>query len=38
MAAAQLTPAGVGIHNLLITTDFSHHSDVALPFRLSLAH
>jgi len=37
MAAAQLTPAGVGIHNVLIATDFSHHSDAALRFGLSLA-
>ena len=36
-AAAQLTPAGVGIHNVLIATDFSHHSDIALRFGLSLA-
>jgi nucleotide-binding universal stress UspA family protein len=27
----------VGIHNLLIATDFSHHSDAALRFGLSLA-
>lgn len=37
MAAAQLTPVGVGIHNVLIASDFSHHSDVALRFGLSLA-
>ena len=37
MAAAQLTPVGVGIHNVLIATDFSHHSDIALRFGLSLA-
>ena len=37
MAAAQLTPVGVGIHNLLIATDFSHHADIALRFGLSLA-
>ena len=36
-ATAQLTPAGVGIHNVLIATDFSHHSDIALRFGLSLA-
>jgi nucleotide-binding universal stress UspA family protein len=38
MATAQLTPVGVGIHNVLIATDFSHHSDIALRFGLSLAH
>ena len=37
MAAAQLTPVGVGIHDVLIASDFSHHSDVALRFGLSLA-
>jgi len=37
MAALQLTPVGVGIHNMLIATDFSHHSDIALRFGLSLA-
>ena len=37
MAAAQLTPVGVGIHNVLIATDFSHHSDIALRCGLSLA-
>ena len=38
MATAQLTSAGVGIHNVLIATDFSHYSDVALNFGLELAH
>ena len=37
MAALQLTSVGVGIHNMLIATDFSHHSDIALRFGLSLA-
>jgi nucleotide-binding universal stress UspA family protein len=37
MATAQLTSAGVGIRNVLIATDFSHHSDIALRFGLSLA-
>ena len=36
-AVAQLTPAGVGMHNVLIATDFSHHSNAALRFGLSLA-
>ena len=38
MAAAQLTPSGVGIHNVLIATDFSRYSDVALNFGLELSH
>ena len=38
MATAQLTPVRVGIHNVLIATDFSHHSDIALQFGLSLTH
>ena len=37
MATAQLTPAGVGVNNVLIATDFSQHSDIALHFGLSLA-
>ncbi|MGB8888589.1 MAG: universal stress protein [Candidatus Korobacteraceae bacterium] len=38
MTTAQITPAGVGIHNVLIATDFSHYSNVALNFGLELAH
>jgi len=38
MATAQLTPVGVGIHNVLIATDFSHCSNLALSFGLELAH
>ncbi len=38
MATAQLTPAGVGIHNVLIATDFSSYSNLALNFGLELAH
>src|SRR3974390_1878547 len=38
MATAQLTPVGVGIHNVLIATDFSSCSDLALSFGLELAH
>ena len=37
MATAQLTPAGVGIHNVLIATDFSQCSNTALTFGLQLA-
>lgn len=37
MATAQLTPVGVGIHNVLIATDFSNHSNQALDFGLKLA-
>jgi nucleotide-binding universal stress UspA family protein len=37
MATAQLTSARVGIHNVLIATDFSRYSDVALNFGLELA-
>ncbi len=37
MVTAQLTSIGVGIHNVLIATDFSHCSDVALNFGLQLA-
>ena len=38
MATAQLTPVGVGIHNVLIATDFSRCSTMALSFGLELAH
>ena len=38
MATAQLTPVGVGIHNVLIATDFSPCSNLALSFGLELAH
>ncbi len=38
MVTAQLIPAGVGIHNVLIATDFSCFSNVALNFGLELAH
>jgi nucleotide-binding universal stress UspA family protein len=37
MATAQLTPIGVGIHNVLIATDFSQYSNQALDFGLELA-
>jgi len=37
MATARLTSARVGIHNVLIATDFSRYSDVALNFGLELA-
>ncbi len=37
MATAQLTPIGVGIHNVLIATDFSRYSNQALDFGLKLA-
>jgi nucleotide-binding universal stress UspA family protein len=37
MATAQLTPIGVGIHNVLIATDFSRYSEQALDFGLQLA-
>jgi nucleotide-binding universal stress UspA family protein len=37
MATAQLTPIGVGIHNVLIATDFSNYSNQALDFGLKLA-
>ncbi len=37
MATAQLTPTRVGIHNVLIATDFSHCSKDALEFGLQLA-
>jgi len=38
MATAHLTPVGVGIHNVLIATDFSQCSNLALSFGLELAH
>jgi nucleotide-binding universal stress UspA family protein len=38
MVSAQLTPIGVGIRNVLIATDFSRYSNVALNFGLELAH
>jgi nucleotide-binding universal stress UspA family protein len=38
MVTAQLTPAGVGIHNVLIATDFSQSSNAALDFGLQLTH
>jgi nucleotide-binding universal stress UspA family protein len=38
MATAQLNPAGVGIHSVLIATDFSCCSTVALNLGLELAH
>ena len=38
MATAELTPVGVGIHNVLIATDFSHYSNQALNFGLDLTH
>jgi nucleotide-binding universal stress UspA family protein len=37
MATAQLTPIGVGIHNVLIATDFSCYSNQALDIGLKLA-
>ncbi len=37
MATAQLTPIGVGIHNVLIATDFSRFSNQALDIGLKLA-
>ena len=38
MVTAPLTASGVGIHNVLIATDFSHHSDAALNYGLNFAH
>jgi nucleotide-binding universal stress UspA family protein len=38
MVTAQMTPIGVGIHNVLIATDFSSCSSLALNFGLELAH
>ena len=37
MVTAQLTPIGVGIHNVLIATDFSRYSNQALQVGLKLA-
>ena len=37
MATAQLTPIGVGIHNVLIATDFSRFSNQALDIGLKLS-
>ncbi len=38
MATATLTASGVGIHNVLIATDFCHHSAGALTYGLNFAH
>jgi len=38
MATAQLAPNCVGIQNVLIATDFSHHSDGALGYGLEFAN
>jgi nucleotide-binding universal stress UspA family protein len=38
MATAPLTAPDVGIHNVLIATDFSHHSAAALNYGLNFAH
>jgi nucleotide-binding universal stress UspA family protein len=38
MVTAPLTPVGVGIHDVLIATDFSRYSDAALQFGLELAN
>ena len=38
MVTAQLNPVGVGIHSVLIATDFSRCSTVAVNFGLELAH
>ena len=38
MVTAQLNPVGVGIHSVLIATDFSRYSSVAVNFGLELAH
>jgi nucleotide-binding universal stress UspA family protein len=37
MVTAQLSPVGVGIHSVLIATDFSRYSTVAVNFGLALA-
>jgi len=37
MESAQLTPVGAGIHNVLIATDFSRCSNLAVSFGLELA-
>ena len=38
MATAELTRSSVGIHNVLIATDFSHQSETTLKFGLDFAH
>lgn len=38
MATAEFARTSVGIHNVLVATDFSHHSDSALKFGLDFAH
>jgi nucleotide-binding universal stress UspA family protein len=38
MATTQLASTSVGIKNVLIATDFSHHSDAALHYGLEFAH
>jgi len=38
MVTAPLTASGVGIHNVLIATDFSHNSAAALNYGLNFAH
>jgi len=38
MATAQLAASSVGIHNMLIATDFSRHSDAALKCGLAFAN
>jgi nucleotide-binding universal stress UspA family protein len=38
MVTAQLNPVGVGIHSVLIATDFSRCSAVAVNYGLELAH
>ena len=38
MAAAQVAAMGVGVHNVLIATDFSHHSCCTLRLGLDFAH
>jgi len=38
MATAELTRSSVGIHNVLIATDFSHQSGATLNYGLDFAH
>jgi len=38
MATAQVATVGVGLHNVLIATDFSRCSNLAVSFGLELAH
>ena len=38
MTTADITPVEVGIHNVLIATDFSHYSNQAINFGLDLAY